>query len=225
MPMDYDESERGFFQKYGFVAGIGAMVLIGGGLVANNVMHQARSPVVTMPEVVMIRPLPPPPPPPPKPPDPPKETEDKMVEQTPVDTPEPKPDDAPKPSAPLTTGVTGPGNDGFGLGAGGGGGGGGGGGRAHSRFGWFAGEVQATVQAALARNPVTKNAQFAQRVRIWADPSGRVVRVRLEGSTGDASLDQAVRDALDGLQFQDAPPKDMPMPIVMRLVARRPNSI
>jgi TonB family protein len=148
-----------------------------------------------------------------------------MLAQTPVDAPETKPDNTPKagPSGP-TTNLTGPGSDAFGLGRGGGGGGyGGTGGGGGSRFGWFAGEVQRTIQEALGRNPTTRDASFSETVRVWADASGRVVRVRLVGSTGDLALDRALDEALSGVQLQDAPPSDMPMPIVMRLEARRPE--
>ncbi len=225
---DFDDGsdKRGFFKKYGFVVGIGVVGLLVFSIVVGNLAKGSKSAPSHMPEVVMIRPLPPPPPPPPKLPDPPKEVVEKMVEQTPIDSPEPKPDDAPKdPSPALTTNLTGSGSDGFGLSRGNGMGYGGDGAarRARSRFGWFAGEVQKSIQDALSRNPLTKEAQFGNRVRIWADASGRVVRVKLQGTTGDPAVDQAIRDALTGLQLQDAPPRDMPMPIVMRVDARRPS--
>jgi outer membrane biosynthesis protein TonB len=225
MDIDDDEEKRGFLQKYGFVLGITTVILVIGGMVVGQISKGEQAPVRKMPEVFMVRPLPPPPPPPPPPKvEPPKEVE-KMMEQTPVDDPEPKPDNSPKEAAPaLTTNVTGSGNDGFGLGAGGSGGEfGGGGGRPRSRFGWYAGEVQRAIQEALSRNHITSEAQFENKARIWADASGRVTRVKLDGSTGDQAVDQAIADSLTGLQLQDAPPGDMPMPIVMRIQARRPN--
>ena len=100
---------------------------------------------------------------------------------------------------------------------------GGGTGGHHSRFGWYAGEVQKTIQEALSRNTVTGRSEFARRVRIWADASGRVTKVKLDASMEDPALNRAIGDAITGLQLPEAPPRDMPMPIVMRLVARRPN--
>jgi TonB family protein len=177
-----------------------------------------------MQEVFIIKPLPaPPPPPPPKPPDPPKEVVEKMIEQTPMDKPEDKPDDRPKDSPAVTTSITGPGNDGFGLGGGNGGGSGGRGSGGGSRFGWYAGEVQRTIQDALNRNPIARQAEFVEKVRIWADETGRLIRMKLAGSTGDTAVDRAIEEALTGLQLPEPPPRDMPMPIVMRLVARRPG--
>jgi TonB family protein len=228
--MDFEDEyeERGFFKKYGFAMGIGAVGLVIGGLIVGQVAKADKTPVRRTADIVMVKPLPaPPPPPPPKVQEPPKEVAQKMIEQTPVDEPEQKPDDSPKDAAPaLTTGLTGSGSDGFGLGVDRGGrgfGNGGGGGGPRSRFGWFAGEVQKTIQDALSRNRVTNMAQFTETARIWADSSGRVTRVKLQGSTGDAALDRALEETLTGLQLQDAPPADMPMPIVMRLRAHRPG--
>jgi len=180
---------------------------------------------------VMIR-LPPPPPPPPKPrptptPDqqPTPEQEQKMVEQQPVQN---EHKEAPKPQAPpsLGTSITGPGGGpdmglGSGLGDGSGYGDGGGGG---SKFGWYASEVQSRVAEALRSNSQTRKASMNIVVRIWPDSTGRIVKVHIQGSTGDPSLDAALQnDVLTGLQLSDAPPADMPLPIVMRLSAQRPH--
>ena len=56
------------------------------------------------------------------------------------------------------------------------------------------------------------------------DASGRVTRATLSGSSGDPGIDAAIREEiLTGLKFQAPPPDGMPMPIVMRLKATRPN--
>ena len=148
-----------------------------------------------------------------------------MIEQEPINPQEDKPDDRPKDSAPaVTTNVTGTGSDAFGLGGPGkGGGGGGDSGGHHSRFGWYAGEVQRTIQEALGRSAVTSRAEFERKVGIWADITGRVTRVRVVGSKDDPAINQAIDDALTGLLLPEPPPKEMPMPIVLRLVARRPG--
>jgi outer membrane biosynthesis protein TonB len=230
MHADTEYEESGFLRKYGFVFGIGVVVLTAAGVVVGQVAKGDHSAPPRAQEVFIVRPMPPPPPTPPPPPppktvEPPKEVVEKMVEQTPLDQPENKPDDRPKDSAsPLTTSLTGPGNDGFGLGAGNGfGTGRGGTGGGGSRFGWYAGEVQQAIQDALNRNPVTNHAQFVQKTRIWADASGRLIRLRLAGSTGDPEVDRAIEAALTGLQLPEPPPTDMPMPIVMRISARRPG--
>ena len=154
-----------------------------------------------------------------------------MVEQTPVNEPEPKPDEpkpADDPPAPLATGIQGDGPpDGFGLSSKGGPGGGagrglGGTGRSASRWGWYAGKVQASVAEALRRHPRTRDAVLSERVRIWPDESGRISRAKLADTTGDAGLDAAIAEALTGVQLPEPPPSDMPKPIVLRIAARRP---
>ena len=95
-----------------------------------------------------------------------------------------------KPSGPLGVNATGEGTgDVFGLvgrpggnallGSGGGNGEGGGGGGG-TRWGWYAGQVQARVEDALRKNPHTRSAAFRVEIRIWPDTTGRIIRVQLE---------------------------------------------
>lgn len=153
-----------------------------------------------------------------------------MIAQEPVAEDEPPPEEAPPevpPSEDLGTGITGGNGPDMGLSGGGGGGGSriGGSGRrgGGSRFGWYASRVQNSVAGALRRHPSTRNASMSVQVRVWPDSSGRVTRVQLVGSTGDPAVDRAIRgDVLSGLQLE-APPDGMPLPIVLRLTARRPG--
>lgn len=226
--MNFDEQyeERGPLQKYGFPLGIGAVALVVIVLVAGQLTKTKKEAPRKQQEVVMIKPLPTPPPPPQqKPPEPPKETVDKMMEQTPVDANEDKPDEAPAEAPGVTTSITGTGGPDFGLKAARGGGdmvGSGGGHKASSPFGWYAARVTKSIQSALARDGVVNKASFQVTVRLWLDLSGRVVRTKLAKSTGDSSVDQAIVERMNGIQL-DEPPHDMPMPIVMRYTARRPN--
>jgi periplasmic protein TonB len=148
-----------------------------------------------------------------------------MVEQ-PTVKPDEKPKDQPKaPDRPPAPGppATGPASD-EGLAGGGGTGGTGDGGGGGSRWGWYAAQVQAAVTDALRRNNVTRDAALKMKVRVWADPTGRVTRAELAGSTGNPSIDAALRnDVLVGLQLSQPPPSDMPMPIVMRITELRTN--
>ena len=148
-----------------------------------------------------------------------------MVEQKPVENeekPVPKPPDAP---APLGTSITGPGGGpdmGLGTGLGGGGGyGSGGGGRNGSKYGWYATQVQNRIADAMRTNPRTRKASMNVVVRIWPDSTGRVTKARVS-SSGDPALDAALQnDILTNLQLAEPPPSDMPLPIVMRVSARR----
>jgi outer membrane biosynthesis protein TonB len=148
-----------------------------------------------------------------------------MVEQPPVKPQEAKPKenkDPAKPPSPPGPPATGPASD-FGL-AGGGGGGGGIGGGGGSKYGWYASEVVSRVTSALQDNEKTRDARLKMRVRIWSDANGRIARVELSGSSGDPAVDAAIKnEVLTGLQLQEPPPADMPMPIVMQIDEQRPN--
>lgn len=93
-----------------------------------------------------------------------------------------------------------------------------------SKFGWYAAKVQSSIRDALARNPSTRSATFSSlNVKIWADATGRVTRVQLIGSSGNSAVDQAIRSRiLTGLQLPQGPPADLPMPINLRISARKP---
>ena len=148
-----------------------------------------------------------------------------MIEQTPVEK-EDKPDDKPPDLTPdLGTSLTGNGPpDGFGLNGSGSGTHLGGGSASRSKWGWYASQVQSRIQQALQQNRKTRTASMNLNVRVWADPNGRISRAQLAGSTGDLSLDNALRDeVLTGLQLPDAPPAGMPAPITLHVSARRPH--
>ena len=156
----------------------------------------------------------------------PKMVEPEIKEDKPVDQPKPDApkDDAPPPG-PLALDAKGDGpGDNFGLGGNPGGRGLLGGGGGNSRFGWYASIVQAQIETAMRGNPKTRNAVMNIRIQLWADSTGRISRVQLTSSTGDAEIDAALRDVVfAGLSLREPPPKDMPMPIVARINARRPN--
>ena len=130
----------------------------------------------------------------------------------------------PKDEPPLGTGIKGDGPDSFGLSDKAGNGRIGGDQSDGTKWGWYASEVQTSIATALRQNRKTRSANLNIRVRIWPDSSGRINRAQLASSTGDASLDSAIRDeVLNGLQLREPPPAGMPSPIVLRLNARRPN--
>jgi periplasmic protein TonB len=243
---DDETEEQSFIHRHrtaiGLVVGLGALACIA--VLGLQIVRQHTA-SRRVEQISVVKLLPPPPPPPPTPPPtPPPQLEPQptvqpMVEQKQIIVPETKPeqprkqDEAPKPHdkapGPLGLNAKGQGSgDSFGLvgrpggngllGDGDGTGGGG------TRWGWYAGEVQSTVEKALRDNPRTRDAALRVEVRIWPDKTGRVTRVELEGSTGDPTVDAALKnEVLNGLQLQEPPPSDMPLPIVMRMTARRPN--
>jgi periplasmic protein TonB len=158
----------------------------------------------------------------------PKMAEQEFKEDKPLEKPKDEPvkdakNDQPPGPLSLDAKPTGPG-DLFNLGGKPGGspyGGGGGGG---SRWGWYASIVTGQLEAALRENPRTRNSVMQIQVSIWADSSGRINRVQLGSSTGDAELDGIIRNqVLGSVVLREPPPKDMPMPVVTRVTARRPS--
>jgi periplasmic protein TonB len=222
---------RNSYLRYGAALGVIAVLL--SGAIYLLVGHDDMPPPRQVREITIVNVVPPPPPLPPQ-----KMPEQKMVEQPKMaeqefkeDKPLDKPKDEPvkdakneEPPGPLSLDAkaVGPG-DLFNLGGklGGNPYGGGGGG---SRWGWYASIVQSQIETALRGNSRTRNAVMQVRIRLWADGTGRVNRVQLVSSTGDAELDAIIRnDVLGSLTLREPPPKDMPMPMVTRVTARRPS--
>lgn len=234
-----DEDTRTFWQRYRWTIVGGMVALVAGAFILPNLLSGDGAPARHKPEVAMMRvslPPPPAPPPPPPPPPPPQKIEEKqpekMVEQEPVEKEEAKPEPPPadEPPASITTGIVGNGPaDGFGLGGGPGGNGRGGSGfggngKKGSRFGYYAAQVQTRIADALRNNRKTNRAAARTELRVWSDDTGRITKVKLAQSTGDPAVDTAIEnEVLPGLRLEAPPPADMPMPIVMRFTARRPN--
>jgi periplasmic protein TonB len=228
-------------ERQRFTRGHGAAIAAGLAAVGVIVLaviifrNSDTGPIRKVPQTVMVTLQPPPPPPPPPPPQ--QLPQPKMIEQPTIKEPEPKPvkpieqpkEAPPKPVEAPPTGplgldakAEGPG-DAFNLAGNPGGNGllGGGGG---SRWGWYASMVQTQIRDALSDNKKTRNSNAALEVRLWSDAEGRVTRVQLVNSTGNASVDDAIKnDVLTGLKLQQPPPSEMPMPIVIRITARRPT--
>jgi TonB family protein len=187
--------------------------------------------------MVTVQPKPPekPPPPPPPVPQPKVEEETTRVNLKPQDL---LPPDEPRPASPpagplaLATEGEGPGDafnlagnpggrgllsggglgDGTGLGSGGGG----------NPFGWYYAQVADELGEALRHNKRITSASLRVEVKLWADPAGRVSRVQLIRSTGDPEVDQAIQSVV-GLRLRQPPPPGSPMPMVLRVTARRPT--
>jgi protein TonB len=167
--------------------------------------------------------LPPPPPPPMMTPPPPPQQDEQRMEQPMIKEEQPK-EAPPKDEPPLGTGIKGDGPDSFGLSDKAGNGRVGGNNGNGSKWGWYASQVQSRIQQALQQNRKTRTASLSVNVRVWPDATGRINRAQLAGSTGDPTLDSALRDeVLTGLQLQEPPPEGMPAPITLRLTARRPH--
>ncbi|MBY6239904.1 TonB C-terminal domain-containing protein [Methylosinus sp. Sm6] len=226
---------RGWFERYKAAIAVGGVTLTVGGIVVALTRHDDLPPPRQVRELTVIS-LPPPPPPPPPPDQKPieetkfEEQQQEFQEQKPIEEAKADPvkdAKADEPPGPLSLDAKGQGpGDSFGLGGkpggsafGGGGGGGGGGG-----WGWYASIVTSQLRSALEQNKKTRKANMRGKIRLWADQSGRVVRVQLAGSTGDAELDAALRSEVFGnLTLREPPPKGMPMPIIISITEQRPS--
>ncbi len=223
-----EDEKRGLFQRFGFVLGIIGIAAVVGVILVGQSLFKHTPVVRHAPEVTMVKIMTPPPAPPPPPPEQ-KIVQERMVDQPLMENPEPKPAEqaAPAPNE-VGTNIKGEGaGDGFGL-SGNGNAGFAVGSRANasagSGWGWYAGQVQSAISDALRQNPRTRLARFRVVVRVWPDLTGRITRAQLGSSTGDPALDATIREqVLQGLQLREAPPDGMPLPIVMRITAARPN--
>jgi protein TonB len=171
------------------------------------------------------------PPLPPRPPPEPERPKEEVKQEIKTPEPEPKPAEAaPAPMENLGLDAQGgAGGDSFGLVGRPGGrdittigsseGAGKGTGRVNSAF--YANQLQSQLQDALNRDDKLRDAEYRALVSLWLDGDGRVERVQLEGSTGDAALDRRLREALAESKKLRAPPEGLAQPIRLELVARR----
>jgi protein TonB len=180
-------------------------------------------------QVVKLLPdTPPPPPPPPKPEDrPPPKPDDKPQPQD-----APKPADEPQAQALKTDEAPGQGA-GSGLGSGtvkqdyrdgviGGAPAGGaqvGGNRLAAAT--YANATTRAINDFLQREKELRRADYRLQVHVWLQPDGRVQRAELVGSSGDSSLDSALRDALQRFPGTAAPPPErLPQPLRLQVSNR-----
>jgi outer membrane biosynthesis protein TonB len=222
--MEFDDEPepppQSFIKRYRIALTVTGLVLAGIITIA-KLVSSGGSP--SRRDTITLVSLAPPPPPLPvmTPPPPPPQQEEQKMEQPMIKENQPK--EAPKDEPPLGTGIKGDGPDSFGLSDKAGNGRIGGNNDNGSKWGWYASQVQSSVSDALRRNRKTRSANLSLKVRIWPDTNGQVSRAQLASSTGDVTLDSAIRDeVLSGLQLQP-PPAGMPSPIVLRLNARRPH--
>jgi periplasmic protein TonB len=218
--MEFDDEpeqpQQSFFKRFRIA------ILVTAGVIAGiiGVAKLASSGGSSKRDTLTLVSIAPPPPPPVMTPPPPPPQEEQKIEEPMIKEEQPK-EAPPKDEPPLGTGIKGPGSDGFGLGSNPGNGRIGGDG---SKWGWYASQVQSRIQQALQQNRKTRTASMNLNVRVWADPNGRISRAQLAGSTGDVSLDNALRDeVLTGLQLAEPPPAGMPAPITLHVTARRPH--
>ncbi len=93
---------------------------------------------------------------------------------------------------------------------------------AANRYAWYYAKLASEIEDTFRKVKRTSTAQARVEIRIWADATGRIERVQLIRSTGNAELDEAIR-SITGMRLRDPPPPDLPMPMIARFTARRPG--
>lgn len=221
---DDEEEEKSAFQKYRLPVIAGIILATGIGFVAKSLSSGKSGPPPPKEEVMVFKVLPQGTPPPPVPTPPPPPTEEKKQEMVVEEKIE---EATPDPTPQVETALKGPATGGMAIRSGTGSG-------IFSnqktvnadamRRSAYAGQVKSRIQQALESNPRTRKAGMKIEVHVWPDATGRISRTKLASSTGDAALDDLIRDQiLTGLQISQPPPEGMPVPIRMMISARRPN--
>ncbi len=227
--IDDEDEDVGFIQRHPGLVLLAIVLVVGPAIFyAARKLSSGRQSPARQEEIVDI--LPPPPPPRPQPTPTPQqqptpEPDQKIIEQPEVHDVKKIEPPKEKPAEVLGTSIHGPGGgQDLGLGSGlGEGNGYGEQGASGSKYGWYASEVQNRIADAVRGNQKTRTATMNVKIYIWSDSTGRITRARVSGG-GDQALDATLQnDILTGLQLTDPPPSDMPMPIVMRLTAQRPQ--
>ncbi len=178
-------------------------------------------------QLTMIQAPPPPPPPPIEQTQQAPEQKDEQLEaEVPEKEPEPAPEQADKPPVGElgldADGVAGV--DGFGLAAHKGGqsilGGNGG-----SAMLWYGGQIKDQLedglQNLLADTTATRSG-YNVLIEVWVGADGRINRCELTGGSGQAAVDQEIRNALVKLKLDvgKPPPENMPQPVKIRLISK-----
>jgi protein TonB len=88
-------------------------------------------------------------------------------------------------------------------------------------WGWYGGIVKRHFETILQSDERLQGHAFVVMLRLWISPDGRTGNVDMVGSTGDAEIDQVVKDVLAGAPpLRQPPPSDMPQPVRVRITAR-----
>ncbi|VAW72082.1 Ferric siderophore transport system, periplasmic binding protein TonB [hydrothermal vent metagenome] len=197
------------------VVGVGAAAVLS---IQNFLDNKPDRPKRKVQQITLLKPPPPPPPPPKmeKLPEPELKEEVKVPE---LEEPEPLPElaDEPPPGEALGVDADGSGaGDGFGLV-------GRKGGRgllngAGSPAMYYATQLQRRIEDVFAEHEEMRRKAYSIIAGIWVGKDGRILRVKLDSSTGDSQMDETMKEIIEHIQAMAvAPPPDMPQPVRLRI--------
>ncbi len=180
--------------------------------------------------ITLVKPPPPPPPPEEKPPPPEIEEEEELIEPEP-EVQESLDDSSDEPPPGENLGVDaegGAGGDSFGLVGKKGGrsliGGGLGGAALLQKYAWYTRILQEQIRDEMRRlleeAGGMPDGSHKAKVRIVLDETGRVIDFRILDSSGIERVDQALLEALPGIELSEPPPPDMPLTMDLRVSAK-----
>jgi protein TonB len=94
------------------------------------------------------------------------------------------------------------------------------GGGTGNRYAWYYARVASDLEDAFRKKGKLMSASTRVELRVWTEPNGRISRVQLVRSTGDRDWDEAIQSIV-GSRVMEPPSQDIPMPMILRLTARR----
>jgi periplasmic protein TonB len=82
---------------------------------------------------------------------------------------------------------------------------------------WYGGLSVARGEAALQKQRRLAGQKFQVVVELWLNADGSVDHVNVVRSTGKPEIDEVIDETLTAMaKLPQPPPKDMPMPVVLR---------
>ncbi len=79
--------------------------------------------------------------------------------------------------------------------------------------------VRAELKRSLAQSPDTVNRIYQVQLDIWINHLGHLRHPRVVKSTGRADLDDAIRRVVEATTIKDPPPKGLPQPVRITIIA------
>jgi TonB family protein len=80
--------------------------------------------------------------------------------------------------------------------------------------------IRSGVRQALANNQATSKGDYGIRLSLWIAPTGKISRLQILRSSGDAARDKAAILALQDLMLEAPPPPRLLQPVALDIQAK-----